>query len=1561
MSAIPGSGPGPNPLPQSASNNRPITNSINNRKIIQDLQNERNKLMRDIQNLKRRLKGKMTTTDEEQIVELQKRLALCEDNFFKRFGRSFEDYYRDFSMSFSKTKNELIIAGERVYMLDDAPTAPEGIVTFQKYYFPMGFKNPENLAKAKAIFKVIFDDVVDKDEIPAPICTKDENNFLLKGLKNRFKSLREEVKKRRNDFGDSLYSRQALEHFLRLKKMIDAYEDKLIRCIDPDILDDGYSGPSNPLDPDDIESLLRTFTFMILQSINPSGDHDKSSESQQLIEFLKNNEVPSQQLQGLIDHTRDIPGIILDIANISENGRSTHLDRAADGRLQEIVQELVSMINNENLGHLIQGLDVNEPRDFIIRIFQKIIGEYNKCRENSERLYGKKEVNRQQIDICRSDLSTVREKLAKLHTQSQVSSIDKEADKKAHTETAIEPLRKKIIELEEQIAAYERANSSLGGLIDEEKSVADKYKVLFTEISVIFDNETDTTKLLQKIRDAKQNSDAIAGLEGEISGLKAQIQTLNSQAPPEVVDTALAAQATAEKDAKIAELTAQITEKEGEISRLTNENIEFANKNTGYEKQILELQDMVTNLNNKLTVAQKEHGEKTTDSEGKDSRIKELEAEIEQLKPLLGSKDTADTLNTKLTELEGQLKRAVAQNDAIKKEKMNIQLQIVQLQSQLTSANNKLTAAKAQAIEDDKTITQLKAQIDALYVDYRALIKEHGTLKEQHDGKIKQIAGSDEKIAALNADIDSHKKELDKLQNTTISLNQLKSENDTLKSRIADKHEKQKELELKIADLTSQINESTTAKSRLEQERDNIKTSLDEAQVRIKELISTNAELTDKIKKLTQDKRDQQHTIDSLDEKLVLENKKYEDNLNKAKEAKEHLITKVKALTQSLADFNGTKLELDELKKQHTSAKTELDGKTTKIAELTEKMATVSALNEEVNKLRNSALDNKELQRQIDALNMSLQAMNEEKVELQKSDAKNKGIIQKLPILLENIQNGKSDGFIQGDENDQIFIDILKEVNGKLGITEDPKREIQVKNLCLFSYFAFYFLEAIFHQTPDDMKRYIKLVKGPIFHGIKELFKNLVPDIKDEEVYYEIIMCLSNLFYAAEYYVLSDTATPSVVLYKEDIQKATTRSGIIQILIQSLESFQINESNLQFFDIYKGISYNSVKENFTYFLYNRDNNDQLSENKIFIYDGKNTSIQDMSKPPSNIDKKPSDLTYDVAFRIFLIAAMQFLENKKSTLIELKCSLPFNYLGTGNLLPSQGEMGVDKSDEYDMNFEEYTNENKARNSLADATNSKLLAEAEYKDDKFESPPAEVPEENIEEAKVMTREIALELFGFGVNYKPTVREIEKKYKKLALVRHPNKGGTTKEMQWLNSAKDLLLKLVVGQSSAKSPVEESRSEPANMGREGMAQLGDVRREGVAQLGDVRREGMAQLGDVRREGMAQLGDVRREGMAQLGDVRREGMIQNGKPEASPPSQQQTVTRPNLRNFKELSKISRKKTRKTYNNAIYPPKQNAVQNDFTAEEMARSQFGQQSSRGQQARRITRRKNAPKK
>ena len=286
----------------------------------------------------------------------------------------------------SEMKDEVIVAATRVRL------EPEGFsftrhpeVDSIRQYF-----NGGDITEGKRVFNMMFSSSSDfNPKNPLPPCGAIEKEILLKGLQTRLKSLRSEIVVARAKTGDSVDTREMLDHIQRLVSLINGIE-AADHCQDYDSIGNIVKkGDKNLINEERIKSLLRKFAFLVLQGIAPiSGEKNKWKDSSKWAkEFVKGLEKNPISPEDWDDYTRDysaagftVPPII--VRALGDPELVKDLSVAAQ---MELLDKVLAAIRKA----LPDDTEFNEsfppfnlykiPSDTIMEVLQWVLKKYMDC------------------------------------------------------------------------------------------------------------------------------------------------------------------------------------------------------------------------------------------------------------------------------------------------------------------------------------------------------------------------------------------------------------------------------------------------------------------------------------------------------------------------------------------------------------------------------------------------------------------------------------------------------------------------------------------------------------------------------------------------------------------------------------------------------------------------------------------------------------------------------------------------------------------------------------------------------------------------------------------------------------------------------------------------------------------------------------------------------------------------------------------------------------------------------------------------------------------------------
>jgi hypothetical protein len=181
--------------------------------------------------------------------------------------------------------SDIVVINERV-QLDETDFEPYdgGNIGFTAEYFPNNIKTPNEIIAAKIVFAKVFKEGSGFSvENPQAPCDENEYGILREGLQNRLERIRTEVRLRKKDEGGSVRVIGLMDQGIRIQKLLDNLdENEKNECTEykntaKDKAGFGMNTISN-INDDQMRRLIRNFSFLVLQAMNPIEEYDKFAE-----------------------------------------------------------------------------------------------------------------------------------------------------------------------------------------------------------------------------------------------------------------------------------------------------------------------------------------------------------------------------------------------------------------------------------------------------------------------------------------------------------------------------------------------------------------------------------------------------------------------------------------------------------------------------------------------------------------------------------------------------------------------------------------------------------------------------------------------------------------------------------------------------------------------------------------------------------------------------------------------------------------------------------------------------------------------------------------------------------------------------------------------------------------------------------------------------------------------------------------------------------------------------------------------------------------------------------
>lgn len=250
---------------------------------------------------------------------------------------------------------DIVIINERV-QLDEVGFIPnEGSnIGFSYEYFPLSGnspKTPEEIVTAKIIFAKVFAPNSGFSLVnPKPPCDIDEYGVLREGLNNRLQRIRTQVRAGKRNEGLSIRVRALMEQGIKIKKLLDDMVLNVEECTNYE--EDGHTGfgvsKISNIDDDQMRRIIRNFSFLVLQALNPNPDFDSKMavDPVDLMNTLDNTDFTESDMNQYLkayEEKNPIPrliGIILSDTNAQKSLLQLMLEDEKKKFLQTIIDSL---------------------------------------------------------------------------------------------------------------------------------------------------------------------------------------------------------------------------------------------------------------------------------------------------------------------------------------------------------------------------------------------------------------------------------------------------------------------------------------------------------------------------------------------------------------------------------------------------------------------------------------------------------------------------------------------------------------------------------------------------------------------------------------------------------------------------------------------------------------------------------------------------------------------------------------------------------------------------------------------------------------------------------------------------------------------------------------------------------------------------------------------------------------------------------------------------------------------------------------------------------------------
>jgi len=322
--------------------------------------------------------------------------------------------------------SDIVVMNERVQLQGTSLLGTNVDFSSDDSYFPLSKNTPNDIIEGKLVFAKVFGPNSGFTlENPSPPCDINEYSTLRQGLQNRLEGIRRLIKVGEKAEGDTIRVRALTEQGIMIKKLLDGMDEEGNPCSDYTNKEKyGFSKLSN-LNDDQIHRLIRNFSFLVLQALNPvSGYDDKMLvDPIDLINVLDNPDLTTGDMNRFLEEYQaqyKIPTLIASILSDTDTQKSFLHSMLEDEKrrlLDQIIYSLQTKLSPElktDFDKLKPTLVGTELLEQITAILGWLVTKLN------DTLSSKSEVDKK-IEALELEKRSLTEELAKVTSEKDLS------------------------------------------------------------------------------------------------------------------------------------------------------------------------------------------------------------------------------------------------------------------------------------------------------------------------------------------------------------------------------------------------------------------------------------------------------------------------------------------------------------------------------------------------------------------------------------------------------------------------------------------------------------------------------------------------------------------------------------------------------------------------------------------------------------------------------------------------------------------------------------------------------------------------------------------------------------------------------------------------------------------------------------------------------------------------------------------------------------------------------------------------------------------------------------
>lgn len=453
--------------------------------------------------------------------------------------------------------DELIILGERV-ILDENNVSAAALASqeedseslfFSPNYFA-GEKDINKITQAKTTFSKVFAPGTNfSADNPVAPCEVSEYNLLKEGLENRLYLLRMNLPSNIDDT-ISMVDRNKYQRAETINSIIKSIESNDSLCANYELrLKSGvstesksFATPISRADTERMQNLLRQFSFLVLQSMNPIPGYEDATgiDANALIQTLEENQISKDDMDQYIaeynESNHEIPDVIsqaLEATESQTNVYSLMLEGELANLISYVNRHILENLSDNNLKmkftNYTKSVEGSAVKDQIVSILKWILQEYRGHKQIISDNINTIQINKGETDKLRGVISEKDEQIQQLESSLLKTSNDLKASQSELENVLGAPIDK--LDSNKINLNYQQLREELAKRTGERDVLNEKVKALLSESNTALQSTSGAKKTLGALEGAL-NVAANPKFAGFLSKVRAIADSVTNKSPP---------------------------------------------------------------------------------------------------------------------------------------------------------------------------------------------------------------------------------------------------------------------------------------------------------------------------------------------------------------------------------------------------------------------------------------------------------------------------------------------------------------------------------------------------------------------------------------------------------------------------------------------------------------------------------------------------------------------------------------------------------------------------------------------------------------------------------------------------------------------------------------------------------------------------------------------------------------------------------------------------------------------------------------------------------------------